>query len=137
MLEISHFYTFIIPLAKVEKYYPDGVEAFKRSDETREYYSDPNSYLFDDFLCAYVDMGSGIDGVIEFWKSLGAVDTVEENGEWKFHDFLWRMSRSAHYTFQQGMTKTLANYNEENIHTKINQKYVQKQSRQLPPENSV
>ncbi|MDR1594149.1 MAG: hypothetical protein LBS43_06670 [Prevotellaceae bacterium] len=36
--------------------------------------------------------------------------------------FLWRMSRSAYYTFQQGMTKALANYNEENIHTKINQK---------------
>jgi hypothetical protein len=51
--------------------------------------------------------------------------------------FLWRMSRSAHYTFQKGMTKALANYNEENIHTKINKKNVQKQRRRLPPENSV
>jgi hypothetical protein len=87
MLAISNFYTFIIPLANVEKYYPGGLAAFMQSDDTREYYRDARLYSFDDYLCVYADMGSGIDGVVEFWKSLGAVDTLEENGEQKFNDF--------------------------------------------------
>jgi hypothetical protein len=43
--------------------------------------------------------------------------------------FLLRMSCSAYYSFQKGMAKALANYNSENIHTKINRKYIQKQGR--------
>ena len=74
------FITFIMPLSNVDKYYPGGVEMFKKEHS--------EDYEFDNFLCRTSAMGwEGIEIVINFWKSLGAVDTTEENGVKKFKDF--------------------------------------------------
>jgi hypothetical protein len=73
------FFTFIMPLSNVEKYYPGGVEALKK---------DRNDYEYDNFLCRTATMGwADMEVVINFWKSLGAVDIMEENGVKKFKDF--------------------------------------------------
>jgi len=74
------FFTFIIPLSNVEKYYHGGMEVFKK-EHTED-------YEFDNFLCrtatmSWADMGE----IIKFWQSLGAVGIVEENGMKKFQDF--------------------------------------------------
>ena len=74
------FFTFIIPLSNVEKYYSGGIEVFKK-EHTED-------YEFDNFLCRTATMSWGdIENVINFWTSLGAVGTTEENGVKKFKDF--------------------------------------------------
>jgi tetratricopeptide (TPR) repeat protein len=73
------FFTFIMPLSKVEKYYPGGVEAMKK---------DRNDYEFDNYLCRTSAMSSSdLDDIVNFWKSLGAEGATVENGEKKFRDF--------------------------------------------------
>jgi hypothetical protein len=74
------FITFIMPLSNVEKYYPEGVETFKKEHA--------EDYEFDNFLCKTATMGwIDMEDIINFWKSLGAVDVTAENGVKKFKDF--------------------------------------------------
>jgi len=78
-IQIS-FFTFIIPLSNVGKYYPGGVETFKKEHA--------EDYEFDNFLCRTATMSwADMENIIDFWQSLGAVGTTEENSVKKFKDF--------------------------------------------------
>jgi hypothetical protein len=86
------FITFIMPLSNVEKYYPEGVETFKKGHE--------QDYEFDDYPGKTSAMGwDDMEGVINFWKLLGTVSTTEENGVKKFKDFC--LSESKYMTKNQ------------------------------------
>jgi hypothetical protein len=75
------FFTFVIPLTNIEKYYPGGLVTFRK--EQKGLYPEYDDYLYKTSVMNAMDL----DDVVQFWESLGAIAIVEENGVKMWKDF--------------------------------------------------
>jgi ribonuclease J len=78
---ILEFYSLIIPVEVVRRYYPGGLKKYKQDNEYT-FRSENYNEWFDDNLIREGSMDSDFDDMINFWESLG-VKTNKDDNTWK------------------------------------------------------